>query len=82
MICNTPAELINLSRNFMGSRILLTGAELNIFDILNQTSLTVQEASDKLHTDIRATTILFRLGPSCKEQRSISMCSLTCPVSF
>jgi predicted O-methyltransferase YrrM len=59
MICNTPAELINLSRNFMGSRILLTGAELNIFDILNQTSLTVQEASDKLHTDIRATTILL-----------------------
>jgi ubiquinone/menaquinone biosynthesis C-methylase UbiE len=59
MTCNTPAELMNLSRNFMGSRILLTGAELNIFDILNRTSLTVEEISGKLHTDIRATTILL-----------------------
>lgn len=59
MTCNTPAELMNLSRNFMGSRLLLTGAELNIFAIVNRTSLTVQEVSDQLHTDIRATTILL-----------------------
>lgn len=43
----------------MGSRILFTGTELNIFDILNKTPLTVQDISDKLHTDMRATTILL-----------------------
>ena len=59
MTYNTPEELMKLSRDFMGSRILFTGAELNIFDILNQTHLTVQEISDKIHTDIRATTILL-----------------------
>jgi predicted O-methyltransferase YrrM len=59
MTCNTPEELMNLSRHFMGSRILLTGVELNIFDLLNKTSLAAQEISDKLHTDLRATTILL-----------------------
>ena len=29
MTCNTPEELMKLSRDFMGSRIRLTGAELN-----------------------------------------------------
>lgn len=59
MIYNTPEELMKLSRDFMGSRILLTGAELNIFDILNKAPLTVLEISNKLHSDIRATTILL-----------------------
>ena len=59
MTCNTPEELMNLSRHFMGSRILLTGAELNIFDLLNRAPLTAQEISDKLHTDLRTTTILL-----------------------
>ena len=59
MISITPEEVMKLSRNFMESRILLTGAELNIFDLLNKTSLTVQQISARLSTDIRATTILL-----------------------
>jgi len=59
MTYNTPEELMQLSRNFMGSRILFTAAELNIFDILNRTSLTALEIAAKLNTNMRATTILL-----------------------
>ncbi len=56
---DTPEELMKLSRNFMGSRILLSAAELHLFALLNQASLTVEEISDRLHTDKRATAILL-----------------------
>ena len=59
MTCNTPEELMNLSRHFMASRILLTGADLNIFDLLKRAPLKAQEISEKLHADLRATTILL-----------------------
>jgi predicted O-methyltransferase YrrM len=59
MICRTPEEVMALSRNFMGSRILFTGAELNIFDLLQPTSLTALEIADRLRTDIRGTAILL-----------------------
>ncbi len=83
MTYNTPEELMKLSLNFMGSRILLSGAELNIFSILNRTSLTVQEISDKLHTDIRATTILLdalaAMGLLVKSNESYQCAPLLAP---
>ena len=59
MTYKTPEELMKLSHNFMESRVLFTGAELNIFTILNRTSLTGQEISEKLNTDIKGTSILL-----------------------
>jgi len=59
MSYNSPEEILRLARNFMESRILLTGAELNIFGILNQASLTAEEVSRRIGTDLRALTILL-----------------------
>jgi hypothetical protein len=42
---NSPEEILRLAWNFMENRILLTGAELNIFGIISQASLTAQDVS-------------------------------------
>ena len=59
MSYNSPEEILRLARNFMESRILLTGAELNIFSILSQAPLTAQEVSSKIGADLRALIILL-----------------------
>jgi predicted O-methyltransferase YrrM len=59
MSYNSPEEILRLARNFMESRILLTGAELNIFSILSQAPLTAQEVSSRIGADLRALTILL-----------------------
>jgi predicted O-methyltransferase YrrM len=52
-------EILRLARNFMESRILLSGAELNLFTILSQETLTAKQVSRKIGTDLRALTILL-----------------------
>ena len=59
MSYNSPEEILRLAWNFMESRILLTGAELNIFSILSQAPLTAQEVSSRIGADLRALTILL-----------------------
>jgi len=56
---NSPEEVLRLARNFMESRILLSGAELNLFTILSQAPLTAQDISSKTGYELRALTILL-----------------------
>ena len=59
MAYSKPEEFMKLSRDFMGSRILFTGAELDIFDLLTPAPITGPEIADLLHTEPRATAILL-----------------------
>ena len=54
-----PAEIMNLARNFMECRILLSGAELDLFTLLAPKPLTPQEVADRIHGDVRGVTILL-----------------------
>ena len=56
---HSPEEILRLARNFMESRILLSGAELNLFTILSRSPLSAQEVSDGIGADLRAITILL-----------------------
>lgn len=59
MSYDSPEEVLRLSQNFMESRILLSGAELNLFTILNPTPLSAQEVASKIGADLRALTVLL-----------------------
>jgi len=59
MSYNSPEDLLRLARNFMESRILLSGAELNLFTILSRAPLTAEEVSHRTGSDLRALTILL-----------------------
>jgi predicted O-methyltransferase YrrM len=59
MSYSSPEEVLRLARNFMESRILLSGAELNVFTILSHAPLTAKEVSDRTGTDMQALTILL-----------------------
>lgn len=52
-------HILSLARSFMECRILLSGAELNIFTILRWKPLSAREVSTKIGADIRALSILF-----------------------
>ena len=52
-------EVLRLSQNFMESRIMLSGAELNLFTILNPAPLSAQEVASRIGADLRALTILL-----------------------
>jgi len=52
-------EVVRLSQNFMESRIMLSGAELNLFTILNPAPLSAQEVASRIGADLRALTILL-----------------------
>ena len=54
-----PQAILSLARNFMESRILLTGAELDLFTLLDPAPLTAQEVAVRIHADLRALTILL-----------------------
>jgi predicted O-methyltransferase YrrM len=56
---DSPEEILKLARNFMESRILLSGAELNLFSILSRSPLSAQEVSDRIQGELRAITILL-----------------------
>jgi predicted O-methyltransferase YrrM len=56
---NGPEEILKLARNFMECRILLSGAELNLFSILKRESLSAQAVSGIVGADLRAIKILL-----------------------
>jgi SAM-dependent methyltransferase len=55
----SPEEVLRLAKNFMESRILLSGAELNLFTILSQAPLSSQEVASRTGADLRALTVLL-----------------------
>ena len=54
---NTPESLLALSRAFQESRVLLTGAELDVFTLLSKEALTAGTIAARLGADGRALTI-------------------------
>ncbi len=54
---NTPESLLTLSRAFQESRVLLTGAELDVFTTLSKEVLTADALAARLGADARAVTI-------------------------
>lgn len=50
---HSPEKVLELARRFTESRILLTGAELDIFTLLAEKSLTAQEIVDRLRAHSR-----------------------------
>ncbi len=52
-------SILTLGRGFMEARILLSGAELNLFTRLAKTPLTAGEVTRRLKGDLRAMTILL-----------------------
>lgn len=56
---NSPEDVLRLARNFMECRILLSGAELNLFTILSRAPLSAPEISGMIGADLRAMTILL-----------------------
>jgi len=55
----TPQAILELARNFMESRVLLTGAELNLFSLLASEPLSAEEVASRTGTSIQALTILL-----------------------
>lgn len=55
----TADAILTLARDFMQSRILLTGAELDVFTLLAPGALTAAEVARRLKGDERAVTILL-----------------------
>ena len=55
----TQEKVLTLARGFMESRILLTGAQLNLFSLLARGPLSADETANRLGGDLRATTILL-----------------------
>jgi len=55
----SQAEILNLARNFMECRILLSGAELDLFTLLTPQALSAQEIGDRIEADPRGLTILL-----------------------
>ncbi len=66
----TPERIMETSRAFMESRILLTGAELNVFTHLCGPPKSLEEVAGLLYTSVRGTAILLdalaAMGVVCK----------------
>lgn len=54
-----PEEILKMARGFMGARILLTGAELNLFTLLQNRSMTAQEIAEQSDMALRPLGILL-----------------------
>ncbi len=52
-------DILKLARNFMECRILLSGAELDLFTLLTPKPLSAREVADRIHSDPRGVTILL-----------------------
>jgi hypothetical protein len=59
MHLHTPPAILELARNFMESRILLSAAELDLFTVLAPAPLSAKEIAEKIGADLRALTILL-----------------------
>jgi len=55
----TPNTILELARNFMETRIFLTGAELNLFTLLASDPLSAEEITVRIKGDLRTLTILL-----------------------
>jgi len=55
----TAESILGLARGFMGSRILLSAVELDVFTLLTQGPKTAEQVAQAIGTDRRATTILL-----------------------
>jgi predicted O-methyltransferase YrrM len=55
----SPEVILGRARDFMESRILLTGAELNLFTLLTPVALSAEEITARIGADLRAVTILL-----------------------
>ena len=55
----SPETILGLARNFMECRILLTGAELNLFTLLTSVSLSAEEVVARIGADLRGVTMLL-----------------------
>ena len=53
------ADILNLARNFMECRLLLSGAELDLFTLLTPKPLSAREVTDRVDADLRGITILL-----------------------
>ena len=59
MLPISPKTILDLSRNFMESRILLTGAELDLFSVLASKPLSAEELATQTKGNLRALTIVL-----------------------
>ncbi len=59
MSTHTPDALLGLAREFMGSRILLSAAELDLFTLLSEQRLSAEQVAGAIGADRRGTTILL-----------------------
>lgn len=59
MTLHTPDSLLALARNFMESRVFLTGAELDLFTLLAPEPLSLDEVTSKTGADRRALEMLL-----------------------
>ncbi|MBN1546661.1 MAG: hypothetical protein JW902_08390 [Syntrophaceae bacterium] len=59
MAYENPEEILNLAHSFMGARILLTGAELNLFSLLQNRSMTAAEIAEQADMALRPLVILL-----------------------
>jgi 3-hydroxy-5-methyl-1-naphthoate 3-O-methyltransferase len=55
----TAEAVLALARDFMACRVLLTGAELELFTLLSPSSLTAEEIASRTGTNLRALTMLL-----------------------
>ena len=55
----TQEQLLGLGRAFQETRILLTGAELDLFTLLTPAPLSAADVAARLGADLRALTILL-----------------------
>jgi predicted O-methyltransferase YrrM len=55
----TPNAILELARNFMESRIFLTGAELDLFTLLASNALSAEEIAIRIKGDLRPLTIVL-----------------------
>jgi SAM-dependent methyltransferase len=63
MAATSPEALLALARGFQESRVLLTGAELDLFTLLSREALAAPEIAGRLGADLRAlTTVLDALA--------------------
>ncbi len=51
--------ILTLARSFMESRLLLTGAELNLFTLLEKEALSAAQVCERIAGDLRGVTILL-----------------------
>jgi predicted O-methyltransferase YrrM len=55
----TAESILNMTRGFMASRVILSGAELDLFTLLAQTPFSAEETAEAKKADLRGMTILL-----------------------